>query len=151
MGNKLLIIIVVADALVHTHNTMMKSSNGNIFCITGPLCGEFTDHRWIPLTKASDAELWRSDVFLDLRLTKNTWINNGEAGDLKCPHAHYDIIVMLNQYLLFQSSFIKNNNAHFKIHFQSMNYTAHMKKIKVDQRITHFGSKNYLSFEVKEQ
>ena len=28
------------------------------FSITGPLCGEFTSHRWIPLTKASDAELW---------------------------------------------------------------------------------------------
>ena len=28
------------------------------FCVTGTLCGEFTDHRWIPLTKASDAELW---------------------------------------------------------------------------------------------
>ena len=25
---------------------------------TGPLCGEFTGPRWIPLTKASDAELW---------------------------------------------------------------------------------------------
>ena len=25
---------------------------------TGPLCGEFTGHRLIPLTKASDAELW---------------------------------------------------------------------------------------------
>ena len=25
---------------------------------TGPLCGEFTGHRWIPLTKARDAELW---------------------------------------------------------------------------------------------
>ena len=37
---------------------MMTSSNGNIFCITGPLCGEFTSHWWIPLTKASDAELW---------------------------------------------------------------------------------------------
>ena len=37
---------------------MMTSSNGSIFCITGPLCGEFTGHRWIPLTKASDAELW---------------------------------------------------------------------------------------------
>ena len=37
---------------------MMTSSNGNIFCVTGPLCGEFTGHRWIPLTKASDAELW---------------------------------------------------------------------------------------------
>ena len=37
---------------------MILSSNGNIFRVTGPLCGEFTGHRWIPLTKASDAELW---------------------------------------------------------------------------------------------
>ena len=35
---------------------MMTSSNGNR--VTGPLCGEFTCHRWIPLTKASNAELW---------------------------------------------------------------------------------------------
>ena len=28
------------------------------FRVTGPLCGEFTGHWWIPLTKASDAELW---------------------------------------------------------------------------------------------
>ena len=34
---------------------MMTSSNGNIFRVTGPLCGEFTGHRWIPLTQASDA------------------------------------------------------------------------------------------------
>ena len=37
---------------------MMTSSNGNIFCVTGPLRGESTGHRWISLTKASDAELW---------------------------------------------------------------------------------------------
>ena len=37
---------------------MMTSSNGNIFRVTGPLRGEFTGHRWIPLTKVSDAELW---------------------------------------------------------------------------------------------
>ena len=37
---------------------MMTSSNGNIFRVTGPLCGEFTGPRWIPHTKASDAELW---------------------------------------------------------------------------------------------
>ena len=37
---------------------MMTSSNGNIFRVTGPYCGEFTGHRWIPHTKASDAELW---------------------------------------------------------------------------------------------
>ena len=37
---------------------MMTSSNGNIFCVTGHLWGEFTGLRWIPRTKASDAELW---------------------------------------------------------------------------------------------
>ena len=37
---------------------IMTSSNGNIFRVTGPLCREFTGHRWIPLTKASDTELW---------------------------------------------------------------------------------------------
>ena len=36
----------------------MTSSNGNIFRVTGRLWGEFTGHRWIPLTKASDAEFW---------------------------------------------------------------------------------------------
>ena len=53
---------------------MMTSSNGNIFRVTGHLCGEFTDLRWIPRTKASDAELWR---FLwsvpDKRLSKQSW------------------------------------------------------------------------------
>ena len=37
---------------------MMTSSNGNIFRVTGHLCGEFTGLRWSPHTKASDAELW---------------------------------------------------------------------------------------------
>ena len=37
---------------------MMTSSNGNIFRVTDHLCGEFTVHRWILHTKASDAELW---------------------------------------------------------------------------------------------
>ena len=35
-------------------NAMMTSSNGNIFHVTGPLCGS----QWIPRTKGSDAELW---------------------------------------------------------------------------------------------
>ena len=37
---------------------MMTSSNGNIFRVTSPLWGESTDHRWMPLQKASDEELW---------------------------------------------------------------------------------------------
>ena len=35
---------------------MMTSSNGNIFRVTGHLCGEFTGPRWITRTRASDAE-----------------------------------------------------------------------------------------------
>ena len=37
---------------------MMTSSNGNIFRVTDPMCGEFIGQRWIPRTKASDAEVW---------------------------------------------------------------------------------------------
>ena len=46
---------------------MMTSSNGNIFRVTGHLCGEFTGDRWIPRTKTSDASF---DVFFDRRLNK---------------------------------------------------------------------------------
>ena len=38
------------------------------FRITGPLWGESTCYRWIPLTKISDAERW--SVFFDLCLKK---------------------------------------------------------------------------------
>ena len=56
--------------------SMMTSSNGNIFRVTGPSCGEFTGHRWIPLTPVtgefpSQMPVTRSyDVFFDLRLNK---------------------------------------------------------------------------------
>ena len=50
-----------------SETNMTTSSNGNIFCFTGHLGGEFTDHRWFPRAKASDAEF---DVFFDLRLNK---------------------------------------------------------------------------------
>ena len=39
-------------------NIIMTSSIGHIFRITGPLWEESTRHRWIPLTKASEEELW---------------------------------------------------------------------------------------------
>ena len=56
-------------------NIMVTSSNGNIFRITGHLCGEFTGRRWISRTKASDAEF---DVFFDLHLNK--WLSNQWGG-----------------------------------------------------------------------
>ena len=43
------------------------------FRVTGPLCGEFTGDRWIPLTTASDAELWHFvDLCLNKRLSKQS-------------------------------------------------------------------------------
>ena len=52
---------------------MMTSSNGNIFRATGHLCGEFTGHRWIPRTKASDAELCFFYLRLNKWLSKQSW------------------------------------------------------------------------------
>ena len=63
------------DGPRHTINRMMTSSNWNISRVTDHLCVEFTGHRWIPRTKASDAELW---CFLSYapgkkRLSKQSW------------------------------------------------------------------------------
>ena len=72
---------------------MMTSSNGNIFRVTGPLWGESTGHRWIPLTKASDAARSGSfGIFFDLSLNKQ--LNNGETGDLRHHRANYDVTFM---------------------------------------------------------
>ena len=61
----------ITHALIRKTWYMMTSSNGNIFRFTGHLCGEFTGHRWIPHTNASDAELW---CFLcSKRLSKQSW------------------------------------------------------------------------------
>ena len=66
---------------------MMKPSNGNIFRVTGHLCGsspvtgEFPAQR--PVTRSFD-------VFFDL----NGWISNRKAADLRSHRAHYDVIVM---------------------------------------------------------
>ena len=54
-------ISIYLKGLFHWHWAnicMMTSSNGNLFRVTGHLCGEFTGPRWISRTKASDAELW---------------------------------------------------------------------------------------------
>ena len=75
----------------YKHRSMMTSSNGHISRVTGPLCGEFTGHRWIPLTKASDVELW---CFLWSGPWINGWVNNSAAGDLRRHRVHCDVIVM---------------------------------------------------------
>ena len=56
---------------IHTTGTelcfMMTSSSGNIFRVTGPLCGEFTDPGEFPTQRPVTRSF---DVFFDLRLNK---------------------------------------------------------------------------------
>ena len=70
---------------------IMTSSNGNIFRVTGALCGVFTGHRWIPLTKASRRGAF---MFSLICAWTNAWVNNREAGDLRRNRAHYDVIII---------------------------------------------------------
>ena len=68
----------------------MTSSNGNIFRVTGPLCGEFTVYRWIPLKKPVTRSF---NIYFDLRLnkllSKQSW-----GWWLERHRAHYDVTVM---------------------------------------------------------
>ena len=69
---------------------MMTSSNGNIFRVTGPLCGEFTGPGEFPAQRPVPRSL---DVFF-IYVWINDWVNNREAGDLRRHRGHYDVIVM---------------------------------------------------------
>ena len=65
---------------------MMTSQNGNIFRVTGPLCVEFTGHRWIPLTKGQSLGAF---IFCLICVWINGCVNNRETGDLRRHRAHY--------------------------------------------------------------
>ena len=54
---------------------MMTSSNGNIFRVTGPLCGEFTGPGEFPTQRPVTQSF---DVFFDLRLNK--WLSKKSWG-----------------------------------------------------------------------
>ena len=78
---------------------MMTSSNGNIFRVTGPLCGKFTGHWWIPPPPPppppppthththTHKSQWRRALMFILNCA---WIN----GLSKRHRAHYDVTVM---------------------------------------------------------
>ena len=74
-------------------NYMMTSSNGNIFGVTGHLCGEFTG----PPVNSPHKGQWRGALMFSLICV---WVNgretNREAGDLRRYRAHYEVIVMVS-------------------------------------------------------
>ena len=65
---------------METFSALLAICAGN-----SPVPGEFPTQR--PVTRSFD-------VFFDLGLN-NGWVNNGEAGDLRCNRAHYDVTVMM--------------------------------------------------------
>ena len=86
----MVLIAMLSRADTELMLSMMMSSNGNIFHVTGPLWGESFGHWWIPITKASEAELW--SFYLICSWT-NGWANNRGAGDLRCHRVHYNLTV----------------------------------------------------------
>ena len=64
---------------METFSALLAICAGN-----SPAPGEFPAQR--PVTRSFD-------VFFDLRLIHG-WVNNREAGDLRCYSAHYVVIVM---------------------------------------------------------
>ena len=70
---------------------MMTSSNGNIFRVTGHVCGEFT----APPVNSPHKGQWRGALMFSLICVWiHGWVNKREAGDLRRYRTHYDVIVM---------------------------------------------------------
>ena len=68
---------------------MMTSSKGNIFRVTGPLCGEFTGPGEFP-----HKGQWRGALMFSLICVwMSSWANNREAGDLRRHRGNYDVNV----------------------------------------------------------
>ena len=91
-GNKVnpSIVLVKGTHLFSLAVFMMTSSNGNIFRVTGHLCGEFTGPGEFPAQRPVTRSF---DVFFDRRLnkqlSKQSW-----GWWFETHRAHYDVIVM---------------------------------------------------------
>ena len=72
------------------NGSLMTSSNGNIFRVTGPLCGEFTGHRWNPCKRPVTRSF---HVFLICAWISG-WVSNRDTADLRRHRAHFDVTVI---------------------------------------------------------
>ena len=107
--------------------TMMTSSKGSIFRVTGlcagksPVSGEFPSQRAV--TQSFDFALICAWI--------NGWVNNRKAGYLRRHRAHYDVIVMSDVEIV----------APFSI--QSLSFQAWVFIIKKDVRQTVYNGYHY--------
>ena len=74
-------------------SSMMTSSNGDIFCVTGYWPFVYGIHR-SPMNSPHKGH-WRGALmFSFICAWINGWVNYGEASDLRRHRAHYDVTVM---------------------------------------------------------
>ena len=89
----------------------MTSSHGSIFCVTGLLYGEFTGHRWIPLTKASDAEykepITQSFGFLLLLTLLSLWTNSWLSCQMRLINAHFTSPKCIDRFYPYPSGLLR--------------------------------------------
>ena len=71
-------------------DSMMTSSNENIFRVTGPLCEEFT----VPMNSLHKGQWCGALMFSLICAWINDWVNSRDAGDFRRHCAHYDVNVM---------------------------------------------------------
>ena len=89
----------VLEITLRNTSIMITSSNGNIFRVTGPLCGEFTSPGEFSTQRPVKRRcfLWSSPEL-------TIWVNNREAGDLRRHRGHYDVNVMMSVSCKFDST-----------------------------------------------
>ena len=113
----------------------MTQSNGNIFRVTGPLCGEFTGHRWIPTQRPVT---WNFDVYFDLRLNKllskesrGWWFETPwTTALLSYRQMHMKFVWNIRRMNLVRSTFV------FHVNFIQNSREVHMKLIRTCVKFT---------------
>ena len=94
--NMILMNVIMASFFSVRSIHMMTSSNGNVFRVTGPLCGEFTGPGEFPTQRPVTRSLGVSLICAWMK----DWVNNREAGDLGRHRGHYDVTVMMGLRML---------------------------------------------------
>ena len=81
-----------------------------------PVTGELSTRR--PVTRSFDVFFVRSWI--------NGWVNNGEAGDLRCHRAQHDVIVMICGALFIDADGVKSLHNSCKYAYLIRQNTMHI-------------------------
>ena len=95
--------MLVKGPLLTNHNKTQQSTRcGHIYSHDDVIKWKYFPRYWpfvrgihrSPVNSPHKGQ-WRGALVFSLICTRiNGWVNNGEAGDLKCHRAHYDVTVM---------------------------------------------------------